>query len=114
MIPIPDELKLFIFTCFETVVQLRILLLLQASPERAWSATSVSATLSLRTDVARSDLNVLRQQGLLTVSDNANDQYRYQPASADLAQMVRAVVELDRTRPVTLIKLIYSRPKNVC
>lgn len=114
MEPISAELKQFIFACIETVDQLRILLLLQASPERAWSPTSVSSTLYLQPDVARNDLDLLRQKGFFVLSDSAKSQYRYQPISATVDQMVRAIVELDRTRPVTLIRLIYARPMNAC
>jgi hypothetical protein len=112
MEPISEALKQFIFTYIETVDQLRILLLLHAGPTRAWSSMSVATRLYLQLDVAQKGLDMLRQKGLLAVSDTSEGQYRYQPISADLAQMVRKVVELDRTRPVTLIRLIYSRLKD--
>ena len=110
---IPEALKAFIFASFETVDQLRILLLLQANPGKVWDAASVSSKLHLQPDVAQNCLQILCQKGFLTLSDGADPQYGYQPANAELEQRVRAVVELDRTRPVTLIRLIYSRPKEM-
>jgi hypothetical protein len=112
MEPIPDTLKQFIFASFETIDQLRMLLLLQTNPERVWSAMAICSRLYLQPDVVDKGLLMLRQKGFLTTPDNVVDWYRYQPASAELEQLVRAVVELDRTRPVTLIKLIYARPKD--
>jgi hypothetical protein len=112
MEPISDTLKQFIFASFETIDQLRMLLLLRTNPERIWSAMAICSRLYLQPDVVDKGLVMLRQKGFLTTPDNVVDWYRYQPASAELEQLVRAVVELDRTRPVTLIKLIYARPKD--
>ncbi|HEU5100026.1 MAG TPA: hypothetical protein VFU22_13450 [Roseiflexaceae bacterium] len=109
---IPEELKQFIFASFESVDQLRMLLLLQASPERGWSPLSVSAKLYLQPGVVQVGLDTLQRKGFLAVHDQSDPRYRYQPASTELEQMVRAVVKLDQTRPVTLIKLIYARPKD--
>jgi hypothetical protein len=83
---IPEPLKVFIVACFETVDELRILLLLQASLRR------------------------LCQQGVVATLDGDDSQYEYQPSSTELEQVLRAVAELDRTRPVTLIRLIYTHP----
>lgn len=112
MEPIPDTIKQFIFASFETIDQLRMLLLLQANPERVWSAMAICSRLYLQPDVVDKGLDRLRQKGLLATSDKLVDRYCYQPASAEIEQLVRAVVELDRTRPVILIKLIYARPKD--
>jgi hypothetical protein len=111
MEPVPDALKQLIFASFETIDQLRILLLLQANPERVWSAMAISASLYVHPDVVGHSLTMLRQKGFVITPDNVADQYCYQPANAEIEQLVRAVVELDRTRPVTLIRLIYARPK---
>jgi hypothetical protein len=113
MDPIPEALKAFIFASFETVDQLRILLLLQANPARTWSALLVSSKLHLQPDVAQTNLQILCQKGFLALSNGASPQYGYQPANAELEQMARAMSELDRTRPVTLIRLIYARPKEM-
>jgi hypothetical protein len=104
---ISDELKQFINTSFETVDHLRILLLLQASPERAWSLMAVSSNRHLRPEVAQKALDILWQKGFIAVDDSAERRYRYRPVSVELARLLNAVVDLDRTRPVTLIKLVY-------
>ena len=72
---------------------------------------AISASLYLHPDVVGNSLNMLRQKGFIITPDNVADRYCYQPANTEIEELVRAVVELDRTRPVTLIKLIYARPK---
>jgi hypothetical protein len=109
MEPIADELKQFIYASFETLDQLRILLLLQANPDRDWRPAAISASLHVQADVAQQSLDRLRQKGFLDLPTGSERQYRYQPASVELAQQVSAVAELDRTRPVTLIRLIYQK-----
>src|SRR5687768_9784920 len=109
---IPEELKQFIFASFESMDQLRILLLLQASPERDWSILAMSTNLYLRPELAQKGLDTLQRKGFVVVHDQSDPHYRYQPASTALEQMVQAVVMLDQTRPVTLIKLIYARPQD--
>jgi hypothetical protein len=108
MEPITDELLHFIRATFETLDHLRILLLLQASPERAWHAAAISSYLHVQLDIVQKSLDMLSQKGCITLSDESGLRYRYQPASLEIASQVRAVAELDRTRPVTLIKLIYQ------
>jgi hypothetical protein len=106
--PIADEIIHFIQATFETVDQLRILLLLQASPERAWHLAAISAYLHIQQDVVRNSLEMLCQKGCIALPDDSGPRYRYQPATAEKAQLLSAVAELDRTRPVTLIRLIYQ------
>jgi DNA-binding IclR family transcriptional regulator len=109
MEPISDELTRFISASFETVDQLRIFLLLQAHPERAWALTAICARLQLRLEEAERNLQKLRQRGLVAFSSSPDHQYCYQPANVELARQARAVAELDRTRPVTLIRLLYAK-----
>jgi hypothetical protein len=108
MEPIADELLHFIRATFETVDQLRILLLLQASPERAWHPAAISAYLYMQPDGVRKSLDLLCQKGCVAILDNSELRYCYQPASTEIARLLSAVVEFDRTRPVTLIRLIYQ------
>jgi hypothetical protein len=106
--PIADELVHFIRATFETVDQLRILLLLQASPERVWYPAVISSYLHTQPDVVESSLDILCRKGCVAHPDDSGPRYRYQPANAKMAQLLNAVAELDRTRPVTLIRLIYQ------
>ncbi|HEU4328511.1 MAG TPA: hypothetical protein VFS21_35565 [Roseiflexaceae bacterium] len=109
---IPDELKQFIFASFETIDQLRVLLLLHSGPERDWLPLAVSTRLYLRPTMARHCLDALAQRGFLQAEGAPDPRYRYRPARAELAALVDAVVDLDRTRPVTLINLVHARPKD--
>jgi hypothetical protein len=109
---IPVDLKQFIFTYIDTVDDLRALLMLRAQPEVDWSVEHASLKLYQPLGVASAVLAKLTARGFLTSQSSPKLSYRYGPASADLANMVDRVVELDRTRPVTLINLIYNRTKD--
>lgn len=106
------ELLDFIAANVATVDQLRILLLLQQNPERTWNAMSITAVLQVQQEAARACLDRLHRSGLLALADQAGSRYAYQPQHSKLDQLARAVAELDRTRPVTLIKLISLPPSD--
>jgi hypothetical protein len=54
-------------------------------------------------------LDMLYRKGCVAHPDDSGPRYRYQPANAEIARLISAVAELDRTRPVTLIRLIYQK-----
>jgi hypothetical protein len=107
---IPAELHNFIAANIETVDQLRILLLLRNSPERTWNAMSITTVLQVQLEAAETGLEQLHQRGLLALADQDRRRYCYQPVDVERDTLTRAVAELDRTRPVTLINLIATRP----
>jgi hypothetical protein len=109
---IPPEVKAFINTHIESIDQLRILLLLQSGAQSDWDVSDVSGKLYLRSDVVAAELASLEARGFC-VSSGDPRRYRYQPKSADLKKKLEQVVQLDQERPVTLITLIYSRPKDI-
>lgn len=108
---IPAELTRFINTSIDSVDQLRILLLLYRSPDKEWDALSVAPTLYLKPDTAAAALAQLEVRGLLAVSASGR-LYHYQPKTPELAALVAQVAQLDQERPVTLINLVYARPKD--
>lgn len=67
----------------------------------------VSSRLYLEPKRAAAVLVSLESSGVLREVDS---EYQYHPRSPDLAKVVEELEALDRERPVTLIKLIYSRP----
>jgi hypothetical protein len=109
---IPDLVKTFIFASFESIDQLRVLLLLQANPGRVWNAISIGLRLDLQPALVQTSLQLLHHKGFLQPFDIGSHQFTYHPANAEVDQMVRTVAELDRTRPVTVIRLIYSRSQS--
>ena len=97
----------FILRHIATVDHLRALLLLREEAGRAWTAMEVTAALYLQPKAASGVLASLEASGLLS---SAGGEYRYGPRTPELARLADELATLDRERPVTLIKLIYSRP----
>ena len=101
------DFQQFILKYIDSVDHLRTLLLLRGEPTRAWGVMDVSGRLYLEPRRVSAVLASLKTSGLLTESDAG---FSYGPSEKELAKMVDELAKLDRERPVTLIKLIYSRP----
>jgi hypothetical protein len=106
------SLEEFIETRIESVDDLRALLLFYHTPETEHTAVEVGGKLYLTPAVAETVLARLAGKGLLTGSGKPA-RYRFQPPSPELARLIEQLVELDRERPVTLIKMIYEKPKGI-
>lgn len=68
----------------------------------------VGARLYLQPKRVSAVLIGLKGAGLLAEDEEGS--FRFKPRGAELTQMVEELATLDEERPVTLIKLIYSRP----
>lgn len=108
---IPNSLKQFVFAAFETIDHLRIFLLLRDIPNNTYTITQISAKLYLKPEVVMACLAKLAEKGFVTITQGNEPTYQYKPANAELESMADEVARLDRERPVTLINLVYSRPK---
>jgi hypothetical protein len=65
--------------------------------------------LRLPPPLAQAILADLVAKGFLTYVQTGN-YFRYQPRNSEIAEMVTKLADLDRERPVSLIRMIYSRP----
>lgn len=106
------SLEEFIKTQIESVDELRALLLLSSAPHVQWDALAVAARLYLRPAIASKVLARLAGKQFLAGGDQP-EHYRYQPQTQELADWVKAIAELDRKQPVTLINMVYSRPRDL-
>ena len=117
-IPLNDKckdvlsLEEFIETRIESVDDLRALLLFYHTPETERDAIETGGKLHVTPATAESALMRLAGKGLLAASGKPA-RYRFQPQSPELARLIQQLVELDRERPVTLIKMIYEKPGNI-
>ena len=106
------NVKQFVNRYLESVDHLRTVLLLHGSPQAEWDATDVGTKLYLPPAVAAVVLARLEANGLVA-SHGEPRRYQYRPESPELADQVEQVVALDRERPVTLIHMVYDRPKDI-
>ena len=102
------SLEEFIETQIESVDDLRALVLFFHTPETERTADEAGGKLYLTPAVAETVLTRLAGKGWLAVSGKPA-RYRFQPPAPELARLIEQVVELDRERPVTLIKMIYEK-----
>jgi hypothetical protein len=105
---LPPDVEAFIVRHIDSVEQLEVLLLLQASAGRVWTAEEVAQALySTPASVSRR-LEKLRGGELLAAESGSA--YRYRPATPELDQGVVRLAETYRERRVAVITLIASRP----
>ena len=107
---ISQEVRALLLERIDSVVQLELLLLLQGSPDRAWTAADVAQQLRIDPSWTTGQLGELVSRGLLAPSADVAGAFRYAPASP---QLDLAVVQLARDyaeRRVTVITLIFSKP----
>ena len=107
---IPQAVHDFLASEIESVLELEVLLLLQGSAPRGWSAEQLATTLKIDPDWAGGLLVKFAQRGLLARRDEPAPRYAYAPASAELDAAVRAVADAYATHRVRIIGLIFSKP----
>ena len=106
------NLEEFIKTRIESVDELRVLLLFHARPQSDWCAEEIVQNLYLPPALVAVVLPRLVAKGLLSSAGDP-PRYRFQPASAEIGGLIDQLAEMDRVRPVSLINLIYDRPKDI-
>jgi hypothetical protein len=103
-----ERCRAFILDNIGSVVQLEALLLLQRSGT-PWSVEAMARELRVEPSGALVELGELLQRGL--VQRDGRD-FRYAPANEATAACVAELAEAYQDRRVTVITLIYSRPRD--
>jgi len=108
--PIPEKVRRFIVDHINSVESLEILLLLFADTGREWSALEVGRTLYTRPESAAAQLQELhRAKLLLAIAGGEAPKYRFHAASPEAA-IVADLEKVYKTRRVSVISFIYSKP----
>lgn len=105
---ISQDVRSLIVERIDSVVQLELLLLLQANPGRAWTAAEVAQELRIEPSWATGQLDELAGRGLL--ASEASDTFRYAPQSSGLDSAVQRLSKDYAERRVTVITMIFSKP----
>lgn len=87
---------------------LEMLLLLQRNPAKEWSANALVRELRGSANLVSDSLAMLSRAGLIAASESS--EYRYHPQSAELAELVTALVTLHAAKPIAVLKTIYTSP----
>ena len=102
----------FIKTQIETVDDLRALLLFHTHPDVEWDANGIAGKLYIPPAMAREIATRLVSRRCVIALGNP-PRFRFQPQSPELAELISELADLDRSRPVSLINLIYARTKDI-
>ena len=99
------ELKRFIAGYISSLEHLEILLLLARPPHQPWTAASVYDVIKSSDTGVQKALDELTEMKLLA---REGAQYRYAPASPEIAKLVTDLSDAYRTRRIRVVELIYS------
>ncbi len=108
---IPDNVRAFLLQSIDSIAHLEALLLLRANPTFVWTAEMLAQRLYIAAPDAVMILQRLAATQFVTLAPDAPEQYRYQPTSADLAQMVDQVASLYSKYLIPITKIIHAKPR---
>jgi hypothetical protein len=110
MEPFPEDVVRFLDSYVESIDQLEILRVLGESPDREWSAARLAAELQSPADKLSADVAALAGRGLVSTQTRGQELVcRYSPATRELGEQLRRLLQYYRERPVSMIKLVYAR-----
>ena len=100
--------KGFIRGYIHSVTQIEILALIQAAPEKEWTARAIDQLIRSNEQSVASRLVEFARAGLLTEIGGMDTTYRYQPQTEALASAAAETVQAYRMRPVLVIETIFK------
>ena len=109
---ITGPVRQLILDHIDSVAELELLLLLFQHPDREWAATDVAHDLRVEPEWTERRLAALAAQGLIVSMDGPPPRYQFKPATTDLDAAVTALAQAYAQRRVTIITLIYSKPRD--
>lgn len=114
MDPLPEEVKHFLEANIDSVDQLEILRILGEDRQKEWSAAKMASEVQTQPQAIGSHLTALHARGLIVFETRDGDLFcRYGPATPELEDRVNQLLQVYRERPVTMIKLVYVRAREV-
>ena len=121
---LPEDVEALVAQQFDSMEAVEILLLLRRTVPRGWTAPDVAAELRIDPGSAARRLARLEEGGLLARAHPAvgsagggggagdgGPAYRYAPRTDALGRSADGLAAAYNERPVTLVRLLYSRPQ---
>lgn len=106
---IPSDLLHFLDAHVDSVEQLEILRLVGERPDRPWAALELATA----AQATAASIAALEQRGFLkTESVNSTILCGFAPMPPEMENLLGRLLRLYRERPVTLIRLLYSRDRS--
>lgn len=107
---ISQEVKSFLVDHIDSVMELELLLLVRAHPDREWKAADLAKELKIDPVWAGDQLAKFAARGMLSRSDGAEPQYRYAPQAPEIEATIADVAHAYVSHRVSIISLIFSKP----
>jgi hypothetical protein len=109
--PLPDDVLQFLQSHIDSIEQLELLRVLGENPAREWSDVELGGSVQVAADSLNAHLTALHGRGMLSrVRLDEHNFWKYGPATPDLENKVRRLLEIYGQRPVSMIRLVYQRP----
>jgi hypothetical protein len=109
--PVPNDLRQFILATIDSVAEMEALMLLRSGPEQGWSAPVFTRRLYISEQETAQLLKRLCEKGFAAAVASDPVQYRYQPGSERLGELVDRLVECYARHLVPVTNLIHSKPQ---
>jgi len=110
---IAQNIRDFVGEHIESVLQLELLLLLYAQPQRMFTAAEITRELRIDANWVAAQLAQLCQRGILScTTDTTPLGYQYQPAKPELDIAVQGLAAAYAQRRVSVINLIVNKPSD--
>ena len=114
MSPVPEEVALFIYAHFNSVLQLEVLRVLDGDPAKEWRAADLARKVQTSPEAMTAVLDDLNVRGLVDSTRRGGEvRWRHGPRTPELAALVRRLLHLYLERPVTVIRMVYERDMTV-
>jgi hypothetical protein len=107
---IPGPAREFLHQCIDSVEQLEVLLLLQRTPDKSWTADSVADALGMARHAAAAALEGLGSRNLLDVRIAEGVFYQFRPGTPDLDAAARSVAQSYREHRALVLAIVAGRP----
>ena len=103
----PEVLQ-YVDRTFRSVWPFELLQLLTRSPQRAWEGEALVHELRASMSLVSGALRTLERAGLVSVDEQ--EMYQFEPASAELEEMARALIDLYNRKPHAVMRAVFSAP----
>jgi hypothetical protein len=107
-VAVDEEIVLsFVRNAIKSVWALELLLLVRREPQQLWSRDALVRELRGSTQLVDTSLAILNAAGLISIGGTG---VRYEPRSAELAELVNALFALHAVKPITVVQTIFTAP----
>ena len=97
----------FVRSAIKSAWSLELLLLLYRNPQKAWTGKELVRELRGSEHLVSESVGMLSVAGLVELNDEGA---RYQPLSAELAELAAGLIELYAQKPTTVLRAIFTSP----